>query len=66
MHARIAAGVVDQNCKIHGLANTFIAGGSVFPDQWCGAAHADDSSRLAARLARSSQANDRLSAMATT
>ena len=24
-------GVVDQNCKIYGLANLFIAGSSVFP-----------------------------------
>ena len=24
-------GVVDRNCRIHGIANLFIAGGSVFP-----------------------------------
>ncbi len=26
-----AAGVVDSNCKVHGLSNLYIAGGSVFP-----------------------------------
>jgi choline dehydrogenase-like flavoprotein len=26
-----AAGVVDQDCRVHGLANLFVAGSSVFP-----------------------------------
>ncbi|MEZ5650217.1 MAG: GMC family oxidoreductase [Burkholderiaceae bacterium] len=31
MHASPARGVVDANCKVHGMGNLFIAGSSVFP-----------------------------------
>ena len=31
MHENEKRGVVDQNCKVHGIANLFIAGSSVFP-----------------------------------
>lgn len=31
MHESPAHGVVDRNCKIHGIANLFVAGSSVFP-----------------------------------
>ena len=31
MHADHAKGVVDADCRIHGLANVFVAGSSVFP-----------------------------------
>lgn len=31
MHANPRLGVVDQNCKMHGLSNLYIAGSSVFP-----------------------------------
>ena len=31
MSADPKLGVVDQNCKVHGLANLFVAGSSVFP-----------------------------------
>lgn len=31
MHADPARGVVDANCKVHGLDNLFVAGASVFP-----------------------------------
>jgi choline dehydrogenase-like flavoprotein len=31
MHSDKRQGVVDQNCRVHGLANFFIAGSSVFP-----------------------------------
>lgn len=31
MHDNPRYGVVDRNCKIHDLANMFIASGSVFP-----------------------------------
>ena len=26
-----AVGVVDQNCRVHGVSNLFVAGSSVFP-----------------------------------
>ncbi len=31
MHRDPAQGVVDENCRVHGVANVFVAGGSVFP-----------------------------------
>jgi choline dehydrogenase-like flavoprotein len=31
MHASPTRGVVDEHCRIHGLANIFVAGSSVFP-----------------------------------
>jgi choline dehydrogenase-like flavoprotein len=31
MHRDPALGVVDENCRVHGLANLYIAGSSVFP-----------------------------------
>jgi len=31
MHADPKKGVVDPNCRVHGVANLYIAGGSVFP-----------------------------------
>jgi choline dehydrogenase-like flavoprotein len=31
MHADPNKGVVDANCRVHGLANLFVAGSSVFP-----------------------------------
>ena len=31
MHVDPAQGVVDANCRVHGLANLFVAGSSVFP-----------------------------------
>jgi choline dehydrogenase-like flavoprotein len=31
MHDDATRGVVDKNCRVHGLSNLFIAGGSVFP-----------------------------------
>jgi choline dehydrogenase-like flavoprotein len=31
MHADARQGVVDANCRVHGIANLFIAGSSVFP-----------------------------------
>ncbi len=31
MHVDPKSGVVDENCKVHGIANLFIAGSSVFP-----------------------------------
>jgi choline dehydrogenase-like flavoprotein len=31
MHADPARGVVDENCRVHGAANLFVAGSSVFP-----------------------------------
>lgn len=31
MHASASRGVVDADCRVHGLANLFIAGSSVFP-----------------------------------
>ena len=31
MHREPAAGVVDEHCRVHGVSNLFIAGGSVFP-----------------------------------
>jgi choline dehydrogenase-like flavoprotein len=31
MHTDPAEGVVDKNCKVHGIANLFVAGSSVFP-----------------------------------
>ena len=37
MHNDPRKGVVDRNCKIHGIANLFVAGPSVFPT--CGYAN---------------------------
>jgi choline dehydrogenase-like flavoprotein len=31
MHCDPRRGVVDENCRVHGLGNLFIAGSSVFP-----------------------------------
>jgi choline dehydrogenase-like flavoprotein len=31
MHRDSAKGVVDENCRVHGLANLYVAGSSVFP-----------------------------------
>ena len=31
MHTDKSQGVVDQNCKVHGISNLYIAGSSVFP-----------------------------------
>jgi choline dehydrogenase-like flavoprotein len=31
MSADIKSGVVDEDCKVHGVDNLFIAGSSVFP-----------------------------------
>jgi choline dehydrogenase-like flavoprotein len=31
MHVDPKRGVVDENCRVHGIANLFIAGSSVFP-----------------------------------
>jgi choline dehydrogenase-like flavoprotein len=31
MHVDPQKGVVDENCKVHGISNLFIAGSSVFP-----------------------------------
>ncbi len=31
MHSDLRRGVVDENCRVHGLGNLFIAGSSVFP-----------------------------------
>jgi choline dehydrogenase-like flavoprotein len=31
MHGEPAYGVVDADCKVHGVPNLYIAGGSVFP-----------------------------------
>lgn len=37
MHDHAMQGVVDRNCKVHGLANLYVAGSSVFPT--CGNAN---------------------------
>ena len=31
MHEDPKQGVVDANCKVHGIANLFVAGGAVYP-----------------------------------
>ena len=31
MHVDPTLGVVDQNCRVHSLANLYVAGSSVFP-----------------------------------
>ena len=31
MHANIGKGVVDANCKVHGMSNLYVSGSSVFP-----------------------------------
>jgi choline dehydrogenase-like flavoprotein len=31
MHIDPQQGVVDENCRVHGISNLFIAGSSVFP-----------------------------------
>lgn len=31
MHADPRKGVVDANCRVHGLANLYVAGSSIFP-----------------------------------
>jgi choline dehydrogenase-like flavoprotein len=31
MHADPAHGVVDENCRVHGVSNLYVSGGSVFP-----------------------------------
>ena len=35
MHHDAREGVVDSNCRVHGMANLFMAGASVFPHLWC-------------------------------
>jgi choline dehydrogenase-like flavoprotein len=35
MHDDPAQGVVDANCKVHGLANLFVAGAAVYPTAGC-------------------------------
>ena len=36
MSADSSQGVVDENCKVHAVANLFVAGSSVFPSAGCG------------------------------
>ena len=36
MSADSTQGVVDENCKVHAVANLFVAGSSVFPSAGCG------------------------------
>ena len=31
MHRDPTLGVVDENCRVHGVANLYVAGSSVFP-----------------------------------
>jgi choline dehydrogenase-like flavoprotein len=31
MHRNSSMGVVDENCRVHGAANLYVAGSSVFP-----------------------------------
>ena len=31
MHVDPTLGVVDENCRVHGMANLYVAGSSVFP-----------------------------------
>ena len=31
MHDSASEGVVDANCRVHGVSNLFVAGSSVFP-----------------------------------
>ena len=35
MHADVKQGVVDADCRVHGVSNLFIAGSSVFPTSSC-------------------------------
>jgi choline dehydrogenase-like flavoprotein len=35
MHREASHGVVDADCRVHGLANLFVAGSSVFPTAGC-------------------------------
>jgi choline dehydrogenase-like flavoprotein len=35
MHREASLGVVDPDCRVHGLANLFVAGSSVFPTAGC-------------------------------
>jgi choline dehydrogenase-like flavoprotein len=35
MHANPKRGVVDANCRVHGMANLYVAGSSVFPTAGC-------------------------------
>lgn len=35
MHRDLKHGVVDENCRVHGVGNLFVAGGSVFPTSGC-------------------------------
>lgn len=35
MHREASLGVVDANCRVHGVANLFVAGSSVFPTAGC-------------------------------
>ena len=35
MHPDPAQGVVDADCRVHGVANLFVAGSSVFPTAGC-------------------------------
>jgi choline dehydrogenase-like flavoprotein len=51
MGATPATGVVDADCRVHGIANLFVAGGAVFPS----GGHANPTPTivaLAVRLAR--------------
>jgi len=33
MHREPRSGVVDENCRVHGVANLYVAGSSVFPTE---------------------------------
>jgi choline dehydrogenase-like flavoprotein len=35
MHTEPAMGVVDADCRVHGLRNLYVAGSSVFPTYGC-------------------------------
>ena len=49
MHADPRQGVVDPDCRVHGLANLYVAGSSVFPT--CGLRQPDADDRGAWRCA---------------
>ena len=35
MHAEASKGVVDADCRVHGIRNLYVAGSSVFPTYGC-------------------------------
>jgi len=51
MHADPASGVVDRQCKVHGIDNLYIAGSSVFPNS----GHANPTITIVALAARLAQ-----------